>query len=59
MIPGLAIAMRVIATVWFALALAWSSSDAWAHAAVTFAIGAACFAYAEWLDRRTTTSPAT
>ena len=59
MIPGLAVAMRVLATLWFALALTWASADSWIHAAATFAIGAGCFAYAEWLDRRPTMSPTT
>ena len=53
MIPGLAIVMRVFAVLWFALAIQWESVDEHRHAAVTASIGVACFAYAEWLDRRT------
>lgn len=51
MIPGLAIAMRVFATIWFALALSWAPDEP-LHAAVNAALGAACFVYAEWLDHK-------
>lgn len=45
--------MRVFAVLWFALAIQWEGVDEHAHAAVTAAIGICCFAYGEWLDRRT------
>lgn len=51
MIPGIAIAMRVLACLWFALALSWANEQAYPHAAATFVIGACCFAYAELVDR--------
>lgn len=52
MIPGLAIAMRVLAVLWFALAIQWETVESHLHALATAALGIACFAYGEWLDHR-------
>lgn len=57
MIPGLAIAMRLLAALWFSMAFLWTTESAYRHAFVTFAFGLGCFAYGEWLDKRTQSDP--
>ena len=43
---------RLFSISWWALALAWAADGIWVHAAVTFAVGLGCHAYAEHLTTK-------